>query len=44
MNDFDTIVNETISYWLGKANNPLNGKTFKEIYNLSKTVGKENIK
>lgn len=44
MKDFDNIINETVNYWLGKPNNPLTGKTFKEIYELSIKVGKENIK
>ena len=44
MKDFEEVVFDTLDYWRGKENNPLNGKTFNEIYELSITVGKENIK
>lgn len=37
------LVNKTIEYWLGKPNNPLNGKTFKEIEQLAEQYGIENI-
>lgn len=43
-NDFDDVVDAAIKYWIGKENNPLNEKTFREIYNLAKSVGIENIK
>lgn len=38
-----TLVNKTIEYWLGKPNNPLTGKTFKEIEQLATQYGIENI-
>ena len=44
MDDFEKVVNEAITYWVGKDPNPLTGKTFKEIYDLSLKVGVENIK
>jgi hypothetical protein len=44
MDDFEKVVNEAITYWVGKDPNPLTGKTFKEIYDLSLEVGVENIK
>lgn len=44
MDDFEKVIFETINFWLGKKGNPLTGKTMLEIYNLSKTIGKENIK
>lgn len=43
MNNFEKIVFETIKFWVGKENNPLNGRTFEEIYNLSISIGKEKI-
>lgn len=43
MTDLD-IIEDSISYWLGEPNNPLNGKTFKEILELTKKYGKENIR
>lgn len=43
MGDFEKIVFETIKFWLGKENNPLNGRTFQEIYDLSISIGKEKI-
>ena len=44
MNNFEDIVYDTLEYWRGKQDNPLTGKTFKEIYELAIKVGKENIK
>lgn len=35
------LLEKTIAYWIGKDNNPLNGKTFKEISQLAKTFGPE---
>lgn len=43
MDNFEKVVFETIRFWLGKENNPLNGRTFGEIYNLSILIGKEKI-
>jgi len=37
----EKLVEKTIAYWVGKNNNPLNGKTFKEIEQLAKTFGPE---
>lgn len=39
----EKLVNDAISYWIGKPNNPLNGKTFKEIERLAKRVGIKNM-
>ena len=36
MNDFDEVVQKAIDFWIGKPNNPLNGMTFKEIYDAVK--------
>lgn len=33
------LVMKTVNYWLGKKNNPLNGKTFKEIEQLAEKYG-----
>lgn len=33
------LVMKTVNYWLGKKNNPLNGKTFKEISDLAEKYG-----
>lgn len=37
----EDLIEKTIAYWVGKKNNPLNGKTFKEIGQLTKIVGPE---
>lgn len=37
----EDLIDQTISYWIGKENNPLNGKTFKEIGQLAKEYGPE---
>lgn len=37
----EDLIEKTIAYWVGKKNNPLNGKTFKEIGQLAKTFGPE---
>ena len=37
----EELVEKTITYWIGKKDNPLNGKTFKEIEQLEKTFGPE---
>lgn len=39
----EKLVNDAINYWIGKPNNPLNGKTFKDIERLAKRVGIENM-
>lgn len=33
------LVMKTVDYWLGTKNNPLNGKTFKEISELAEKYG-----
>ena len=33
------LIEKTINFWRGKANNPLNGKTFKEIGELAEKYG-----
>lgn len=40
-NETKDLIDRTISYWIGKENNPLNGKTFKEIEQLAKKYGPE---
>ena len=37
--EFKKLIDETISYWIGKKDNPLNGKTFNEIGQLAKKYG-----
>lgn len=37
----EELIEKTIAYWIGKNNNPLNGKTFNEIGQLAKTFGPE---
>lgn len=37
--DFDEVVDKAIKFWVGKPNNPLNGLTLTEIYNLVKEKG-----
>ena len=37
--DFDEVVGKAIKFWVGKPNNPLNGLSLTEIYNLVKEKG-----
>ena len=37
----EDLIEKTIAYWVGKKNNPLNEKTFKEIGQLAKIFGPE---
>ena len=35
----EELLMKTINFWRGKKNNPLNGKTFKEIVHLAEKYG-----
>lgn len=35
----EELIRKTIEFWCGKKNNPLNGKTFKEIEQLAEKYG-----
>lgn len=35
----EALLMKTINFWRGKKNNPLNGKTFKEIEQLAEKYG-----
>ena len=35
----EALIIKTINFWRGKKNNPLNGKTFKEIEQLAEKYG-----
>lgn len=35
----EELLMKTINFWRGKKNNPLNGKTFKEIEQLAEKYG-----
>ncbi len=35
----EELIRKTIDFWRGKKNNPLNGKTFKEIEQLATKYG-----
>lgn len=37
--EFESLVRETTEYWRGKPNNPLNGMTFREIYEAAREYG-----
>jgi len=37
----EELIEKTITYWIGKKDNPLNGKTFNEIGQLAKKYGPE---
>lgn len=41
--DFIDTIYDVIDYWVGKENNPLQGLSFRKIYEYTKKYGKENL-